>query len=88
MNQKIVMISDIDVPYANLPICICIYKNNDESYMMVEVNTGSHKGSIKPISKSYRSILELTRNFNIRDAQYRFLQKFIIYNQKQSRMYE
>jgi hypothetical protein len=52
------MIKDSNVGSAHMPTCTTLYKNRD-SYMLVEVNTGAHIGSIKVISEPYSKIGDL-----------------------------
>ena len=48
--------------------------------MMIEINTGYYKGSIKPISKIYNSYDELVKNFDPNSTNYKILKNYIIYN--------
>lgn len=61
------------------PECICIYKYTDNKYMMVEVNTGHSKGSIKPITCSYSNINNLLSGKK-HNSVLPLLKKYIIYN--------
>jgi hypothetical protein len=62
-----------------MPICISLYENND-SYIIVEVNTGTYKGSIKVISLKYSKIDDVMKDPNIFTSGYLFLRNHIIYN--------
>ncbi len=62
---------------STFPECLCVYYYNYR-YMIIEVNTGVHLGSIKPISESYKSISELMNNFDSTQSIYKMLDGVIV----------
>ena len=83
--NNIIKIGDSKVGDLHFPACICPYQNKG-SYTMVEVNTGSYKGSIKYISQEYRSYQTLVQNFDMKGSSLPFLKNYIIYNDTFSRL--
>lgn len=79
--EKMQYITDSEICNLILPTSLCIYQNK-KTYLMVEVNTGCSKGSLKVISKSYDNITELLKDKNVITSQYPLLQNCIIYNDK------
>ena len=73
------IIKDSEIGKHILPIYVCPYKNGNK-YMMVEVNTGNHKGSIIPITKTFNSLDNLLKSFNKSQTVYPVLFDHIIYN--------
>ena len=81
-TKNFIYFPDSQVGNEPFPTCVCPYKNRD-SYMMVEVNTGYHKGSIKPITKAYPSYNKLMYSYqrnHKNQSVYPYLQNHIIYN--------
>lgn len=83
---KFIRIKDSMVGSSNFPPCICLYQNIQNGYMMVEVNTGYHKGSLKSITQSYSSYQQLIENFDQSKQHYPFLNNYIIYNDHISKL--
>ena len=72
-------IKESELGNLNFPTCICPYKNRD-SYMLVEVNTGSYKGSLKLVSDFYSSLDELYKNMDSSNYCYPLLGGHLIFN--------
>lgn len=72
-------IRDSELGNINFPVCVCPYENNGK-FMMVEVNTGYRKGSIKPITKPYDNIIDLFLNFDSGKTDLKYLSDVLIYN--------
>ena len=81
IKHKIEYIKDSELGNLNIPASLCIFQNNN-AYSLVEINTGYDNGSIKVISRSYKSIKELQDAKIIIKNPYPFLQNHIIYNDK------
>ena len=79
-NSNLIKIGDSQVANSHFPVCVCPYQASNNSFMMVEVNTGYHKGSLKPISQSFSSYTELMNNFNIHSTFYPVLHNHLIFN--------
>lgn len=77
LTKNIILVTELELKTQSYPSCIAPYYY-DHSYMMVEINTGSHKGSIKIISKSYNNIHDLIYNFNYNQSSYPLLQNYLI----------
>jgi len=83
MTDSIIYIKDSELQNMIMPSCICIYKNGHK-YSLVEVNTGSYKNSIKPLTKCYDKIDEIIGIIENNHNQliYPLLKNHIIYNDK------
>jgi hypothetical protein len=76
-SNNLTIIKDYDVARSYFPTCVCPYKNGD-SFMMVEVNTGIFKGSLKPISQVFRSFDEMYTFYDRSSTVYPILWNYLI----------
>jgi len=72
------IVGEIELSRQIYPMCSAIYWNGS-GYIMVEINTGLHMGSIKPISIQYKTLQHLLDQFDQQSVIYPVLPNTIIW---------
>lgn len=79
------VVKESEVADSYFPKCVCPYKTGN-TFMMIEVNTGSYPGSLKPITPSYTNLAEMLQQFEDSKTVYPVLRDTMIYNDKYLRI--